>query len=104
MGSASQEGSVKEERNLHPWRPPDRSARMEGEPQSLGEKCSCQTEEGKAERELHRPSVPHCQVYHSLRQLGGGWALRLRLWRSVPRRGLELAMRGTGSGASQPRE
>ena len=31
--------------------------------------------------------------HHSLRHLGGSWALRFRLWRSVPGRGLELAVR-----------
>ena len=30
----------------------------EGDPQSLGEKGSSWTEEGKAEKEPHRPSVP----------------------------------------------
>ena len=35
-----------------------RSARMEGEPQSLGEKHSSQTEEGKAKTELHILPVP----------------------------------------------
>ena len=34
------------------------SARTDGEPQSIGEKHSTQTEDGKAERELYRPSVP----------------------------------------------
>ena len=34
-----------------------RSARMEG-PQSLREEHSSPTEEGKTEREAHRPSVP----------------------------------------------
>ena len=29
---------------------------------------------------------------HSLRDLGRGWALRLGLWRSVPGRGLVLAV------------
>lgn len=30
--------------------------------------------------------------HHSLRYSGQGWALRLRLWRLVPRRGLGLAL------------
>ena len=35
-----------------------RSAKMERKPQSIREKCSSWTEEGKIERDLHRPSVP----------------------------------------------
>jgi len=32
--------------------------------------------------------------HHSLRHLGGGWVLRLRLQRSVPGKGVWLAMWG----------
>jgi len=34
----------------------------------------------------------HRHRHHSLRHSGGGWALRLRLWRSVPGRGLGLVV------------
>ena len=34
----------------------------------------------------------HHPGHHSLRCLGGGWALRVRLWRSVPGRRLELTV------------
>ena len=34
----------------------------------------------------------HWHRHHSLRSLGGGWVLRLRLQRSVPRSRLEFAV------------
>ena len=52
---------------------------------------------------LHHHSGRHC-----LRHLGSGWILRLRLWKSVPGRGLGLAVRGQlkdlGSGVPWPGE
>lgn len=38
-----------------------RSAEMEGNLKTLGKKCNSQTEEGKDEREPHRPLVPLAQ-------------------------------------------
>ena len=43
----------------------------------------------------------HCLVHHSLRHLGGGWVLRLRLWRSILGRGLELAVWRQPEGARE---
>ena len=63
----------------------------EGDPQSLGEKGSSWTEEGKAERELHKPSVPS-PGNHSLRCLDGSWELRLRFQRPFLGRGLGWAV------------
>ena len=40
----------------------------------------------------------HCPGHHSLRHSGGGWALRLKLCRSVPGRGLGLAVWGQPKG------
>ena len=65
---------------------------MEG-PQSHQEKCSSWTEEGK-KRKSYTDYLYHHLGHHSLRCLGGGWALRLRLWRSVPGRSLGLALWG----------
>ena len=67
----------------------ERSAGTEGEPQSLGEKHSSWAEVGKAEAEAYRQLVPPLG-HHSLKHWGGGWALRLRLQRSAPGRGLGL--------------
>ena len=56
-----------------------RSGEME-EPQSLREKGRIQTEDYKAERDaqtIGTTSPRHSSQRHS----GGGWALRLRLWR-----------------------
>ena len=50
---------------------------MEG-PQSLGEKLSSWTEEGKAEREPHRPLAPP-PLTPQPEMRGRGWELRFRL-------------------------
>ena len=70
----SWEGAVKEERNLHTGRLPN-TARTEGGPQSLREKYSSQSEEGKAERALHRWSVPPpgTPQLEALRVGAGNW-------------------------------
>ena len=63
---------MKEERNLHHLM--GRLAKMEG-PQSLGEKHSSWTEEGKAEKELGTIGTTG-PGHHILRYLGKGWALQ----------------------------
>ena len=62
---------------------------MEGEPQSLGEKHSSWSEEGKAEP--HRPSVPQPSAPQP-ETLCMGWALKLELQRSFLEKRLGLAM------------
>ena len=42
--------------------------------------------------ESHTDHLHHHCGHHSLRPLGGGWALRLRLWRSVLERGQRLTV------------
>ena len=61
-----------------------------GELQSHGGECSNRGAEGKAERFLHRGSVPTSthqpkRLVCSPAGVGGGWELRLRLQRSDPR-------------------
>ena len=46
----------------------------------------------------HTDHLNHWPGHHSLRRSGGAWVLRLRLWRSVLRRGLGLAMWGQHEG------
>ena len=59
-------------------------------PQSLREKCSSWIEEDKAEREPQRPSVPPPRTPQPEMLRRG--VLRLRLQRSVLRRGLGLVV------------
>ena len=90
-------------RNLHPRRPQS----WRGEPQSLKEKCSCKTGEGKPKRAT-QTIVTIALGHHSLRHSGRGWVLRLRLWRSVPGKGLGLAVwrepEGLGGSTAQAGE
>ena len=77
---------------------------MEREPQSLQEKCISWMRTAK-KRESPMKHRFHClQTAHSLRCSVGGWALRLRLWRS----GLGLAVwrlpEGLGSSAPELRD
>ena len=68
-----------------------RWARPEGKPQSIREKGSSWTEEGKTER--HSQTIgTTAWCTPSLRRRGSGWALRLGLQRSVPGRGPGLAL------------
>ena len=92
MGPAPWEGGVKEEKfphtrkPLHWWRQGVAGVKL----QSHGGESSNRCAEGKAERFLHRGSVP--TRTHQRERLvcspageGGGWELRLWLWRSDPR-------------------
>ena len=89
----SSEGEVKEERNTHLGRPPNCWGDQPGQRGNLkaSEKSAAAGLRRAKQRELHRPLVP-CPRCHSLRCLGRGWALRLSLPRSIPGRGLGLAM------------
>ena len=68
-----------------------------GKLQSHGGECSSSGAEGKVERFPHRGLVPNSthqpeRLVCSPAGAGGGWELRLLLWRSDPReRGLGLA-------------
>lgn len=62
---------------------------MEGEFWSLREEHRNKCAEGKAERDLHKGSVPTDTHYsetlvHWLTALAGDWILRLGLWSSNP--------------------
>ena len=56
------------------------------------------------QRERHTDYLHDCPGQQSLRCSGGGWELRVRLWRSVPGRGLGLAVcrEPEGLGSSVP--
>ena len=67
-----------------------------GKLRSHGGEHSNRSAEGKAERFPHRGSVPTSthqpeRLACSPVRMGGDWELRLRLQRSIPRKGLGLA-------------
>ena len=78
----------------------ERSPRTEGEPQSLREKCSSRSEEGKVERKLQGPSVP---LPGTLRQ-GLGLGYRGQIWREDWGCLCGGSIAGLRSGVLQPRE
>ena len=101
----SREGAVKEERNPHPGKPPNRwGDQLRRRDRKVGEKSTAAGRRRAEQSESHTDHLHHCPRHQSLRHLGGGRALRLRLWQSVPRRGLGLAVwrQPAGLGSSVP--
>ena len=89
---------MKEERFPHTRKPLHWWRRQMGRRklQNHGRERSNRGAEGKAERFPHRGSVPTSthqpkRLVCSPARAGGGWELRLGLWRSDPGRGLGLA-------------
>lgn len=76
------------------------SARMEEEPQASKKRAAAGHRRAKL-REPHKSSVPP-PGHHHLTHPGGGWVLRLRLWRSVPCRGLGLTVWREPEGTREP--
>ena len=81
------EGAVKEEKFPHARKSPHWWRWEGGEPQRWGQQRGCG---GKAERILHRGSVPTRthqseMLVGSPARAGGGWVLRLGFWKSDPR-------------------
>ena len=89
---------MKEKRNLHHGKPP-KSPRDQ-----LGQRDLKVTEKSAAaglrtkQSENHTDHLHHSPEHHSLRCLGGGWARRLRLWRSVSGKGLGWPVWGQPEG------
>ena len=81
---------MKEKKNPHPGKPPNswkdqlsqRDLKVAKKSTTVGLRMAKQSES-------HIDHLNHQPRHHSLRCLGGGWMLRLRLWRSVPGKGLE---------------
>ena len=95
-------GSCKRGKESTPWEATLPPARMEGEPQSLREMGRSCKEEGKAQREPHKPSIsPLWTPQPEMLRQGPG---ALRLQKSVPRRGVGLAVwrQPEGLGRSVP--
>ena len=89
---------MKEEKFPHTRKPLhwQRWGWVRGEIWSHRGECSKRCAEGKAERFPHRGSVPTSthqpeMLVCSPTRVGGGWELRLRIWRSDPRERLGLA-------------
>ena len=94
MGPAPQGGSCEggkfpnTRKSLHWWR--EGVGREGGKLRSHGGERSNRGADGKVERFLHRGSVPTSthqpeKLVCSPARMGGGWELRLGLWRSDPR-------------------
>ena len=69
-----------------------KSAAANRGPQSLEEKCSSQTEEGKTERELHRPLVPLPGPQPKTIRLGMGAEIRV-MWVSSGERTMVVCLK-----------
>ena len=90
---------MKEKGNPHPEKQPNKQK------DQLSQRDLQHTEESTAEglrtekqSERSTDHLNHRHRHHSLRSSGGGWVLRLRLWRSVPGKGLGLAVWGQPKG------
>ena len=84
---------MKEKRNRHPGKPPnwqkDQPSRKD---LKVAEKSAAAALRTAKQRESHTDHLHHQPGHHSLRRSGGDWALRRRLQRSVPGRGLGLVV------------
>ena len=81
MGLAFPRGAAKEKGNPHPGKPPNRRGARprRGDLRVTEKSAAARLRTNSMEsRPDHRPHLPG---NHSLRCLGGGWALRLRLRR-----------------------
>ena len=84
---------MKEKRNPRPGKPPTRwKDQQRWRDLKVAEKSAAAGLRTAKHTESHTEHWNHQPRHHSLKHSGGGWALRLRLWRSVPGRGLGLAV------------
>ena len=94
---------MKEKGNPHPGKPPnqwkDQPSQRELQETKESAPAGLRT---KKQSERCTDHLNYWHRHHRLRCLGGGWVLRLRLWRSVPGSGLGLMVwiqpEGLGSG------
>lgn len=78
---------MKDKRNPHPGKPPDREISQDGGDLKASEKSAAAGLRRGKQREGHTDDEYHLPGHHSLRCSESGWALRLRLWWSVLGRG-----------------
>ena len=90
----SREGAVKEKRNPHPGKPPYlQGDQWRWRDLKVSKKSIAAALRRRAEQsESHTDHLHHHPRHLSLRRSGGSWVLRLRLQRSVPGRGLGMAV------------
>ena len=92
-GTSTLRGSCDKERNPQPEKPPnwqgDQSRRRNGK---VTEKSTAAGLRRAKHSGSYTDYLHHHPRHHSLRGSGGGWVLILRLWRSVLRRRLGLAV------------
>ena len=75
---------MKEKRNPPLGKPPDRRKdQLSWRDLKVTEKSAAAGLRREKQSESHTDHLHHYPRHHSLRHLGGGWALRFRLWRSV---------------------
>ena len=95
---------MKEKGNPHSEKPPDLQKDQPSRRDiQNAEKSAAAGLRTKKQSDRFTDHLNHWHRHHSLRCLGGGWAARLRLWRSVPGSGLVLGVwrqpKGLGSNA-----
>ena len=82
---------MKEKRNPHPGKPPNpQKDQPHRRDLKVTQKSAAAGLRMEKQSDSHTDHLKPRHRHHCLRCSGGGWALRLRLWRSVPRRGLGL--------------
>ena len=90
---------MKEKRNPPSEKPPNPPGdQLRQRNLKVSEKSTATGLRRAKECESCKDHLNHRPGHHSLRCLGRGWALRLRLWRSVLGRGLGFAVRGQPEG------
>ena len=86
---------MKEKRNPHPGKPPNRLGDQPGQRDlKVSEKSAAAVLRRAKQSESRTDNLNHWPRHHSLRCSGRAWVLRLRLWRSGMGSGLVLTVWG----------
>ena len=94
MRLAFKRGSLKGKRNPHHGKPPNpQEDQLRWRDLKVTEKSTEPGLRRKKQSESCIDHMHHWPRHHSLRCSGGGWVLRLRLWKSVLRKGLGLVVK-----------
>ena len=98
MGLAFLNGNCEKEKKLTLWEATQYGDQPRWKDHKVVEKSAAAGLRRAKQSESSTDHLHHCLRHHSLRFSGGGWALRFRLWRSLTRRGLELAVQKQPAG------